>query len=342
MDAKITKLRLSRMLSYDWLKIIFTSAAVIVVWVLIFTMTATRITSAQTFTVCNYVGNASLSAEFSKAYNKAYADNKFSDEVLKLTTVDLVSNGKYAWQILEARVATDEGDVMFISQQPDEQTAYVVESVDETTGEKVEETLYKTTYLQSFLRGYRFKLHNLDMEDENSYFRQMESYLNRYYDDYKNADALLHEDRVEQDFLARIKRTKDKRYKKQAQIKQGIAESVERIEKYRDALVAFHGYLDSGLIALTKTSYTAENEQDYSFEGTYSINLCPNAETMSGLSSIVGYNTVYEDEETGKDKITLTAKDMNVCLFNMNGKEEEFRYEAVLYLVDLIESVRTK
>ena len=30
---------------------------------------------------------------------------------------------------------------------------------------------------------------------------------------------------------------------------------------------------------------------------------------------------------------------MNICLFNMNGKEEEFRYEALLYVVDLIERV---
>ena len=65
MDAKITKLRLSRMLSYDWLKIIGAAAAVIIVWVLIFTMTATRITSAQTFTVHNYLGNISLTADCS-------------------------------------------------------------------------------------------------------------------------------------------------------------------------------------------------------------------------------------------------------------------------------------
>lgn len=341
MDAKITKLRLSRMLSYDWVKIVFTAAAVIIVWVLIFTMTATRITSAQTFTVCNYVGNAALGTEFSKSYNEAYTENKFSGEVLKLTTVDLVGNGDYAWQVLEARVATDEGDVMFISQQPDPDTAYAVESVDETTGEKVEETLYKTTYLQSFLRSYRFKLHDLSLESENGFFKQMENYLSKYYTDYQNPDS-LNEEKVEEDFLARIKRTKDKRYKKQAQIEQGIAESVERMEKYRAALVAFYGYLNDGLISLTKTSYVAENENDYSFEGTYSINLCPNTETMGGLSSIVGYNTIYLDEETGEEKYTLTAKDMNVCLFNMNGKEEEFRYEALLYLNALIERVCTK
>jgi hypothetical protein len=33
---------------------------------------------------------------------------------------------------------------------------------------------------------------------------------------------------------------------------------------------------------------------------------------------------------------------MNVCLFDLNGEEEEFRYEALLYIVDLIEQVKDK
>ena len=70
MDAKITKLRLSRMLSYDWLKIVGTAVGVIIVWVLIFTMTATRITPAQTFTIANYLGNNAMSTEFNKSVSK--------------------------------------------------------------------------------------------------------------------------------------------------------------------------------------------------------------------------------------------------------------------------------
>ena len=54
MDAKITKQRLGRLLSYDWIKIIALAVAAIVVWSLIFTMTATRITAAQQFSVFNY------------------------------------------------------------------------------------------------------------------------------------------------------------------------------------------------------------------------------------------------------------------------------------------------
>ena len=145
MDAKITKLRLSRMLAYDWLKIIGTAAAVIIVWVLIFTMTATRITPAQTFTVANYIGNNGLtSGGFSKSINQAFSNNVFTGEVMEFTTVDLTTAGDIAGQLLEARVTTNEGDVMFVSQQPNPDTAYTVQTTDEN-GQTVEETKYGHT-----------------------------------------------------------------------------------------------------------------------------------------------------------------------------------------------------
>ena len=340
MDAKITKLRLSRMLSYDWLKIVGTAAAAIIVWVLIFTMTATRITPAQTFTVANYMGNNSLSDGFRKAFNGAHKDKIFSGEVLEFSTVDLTSTGEYASQVLEARVATEEGDVMFVSQLPNPDTAYTVE-VEGENGEKVEETQYRHTYLETFLAGYRWQLHDLSLESEDGFFKQMERYLNQYYTNGYTDENSLNKQKVEEDFLARIKRTKDKRYKKQAEIQKGIDEAIDRMQKYQKALVAFYQYLEDGVVALTKTNYVASEEERFSFEGTYSINLCPNTDTMGKLSEIVSYPMLYTTE-TGEEEITVSAENMNVCLFNMNGKEEEFRYEALLYVVDLIERAQDK
>ena len=74
----------------------------------------------------------------------------------------------------------------------------------------------------------------------------------------------------------------------------------------------------------------------------YSINLCPD-DRMSALSSIVGYHKEYVfDEETGEKKEVVLAKDMNICLFDLNGDEEEFRYEGLLYVVYLIDSCVAK
>ena len=61
MDAKITKKRLNILLSYDWIKIILVAVAMIVLWSLVFTMTATRVTNAQNFTIFNYTGTSATS-----------------------------------------------------------------------------------------------------------------------------------------------------------------------------------------------------------------------------------------------------------------------------------------
>lgn len=337
MDAKITKLRLSRMLSYDWLKIVGTAAAVIVVWVLIFTMTATRITPAQTFTVGNFLGNTSMSNGFHKALSSAYTEKVFTGEVLEFTTMDLTTAGDVAGQLLEARVTTNEGDVMFVSQQPNPDTAYTVDSTNEK-GEAVQETRYTHTYLETFVAGYRWNLHDLSLENENSFFNQMERYLNQYYTGGYTDENSLNEKKVEEDFLARIKRTKDKRYKTEESIQKGKNEAIDRIKKYQKALVSFYAYLDEGVIALTEMTY---EDEKYPFQGTFSINLCPDTERMGKLADVVGYQTVYTTEE-GEEAVTVTAKDMNICLFNLNGEEEEFRYEALLYVVDLVERVKDK
>ena len=211
MDAKITKLRLSRMLSYDWLKIIGTALALIVVWAFVFNLTATAITPAQKFGVCNYLGNVQYPSGFQTSYTQAYNDNIFSGEVLELKSTDLPASLDVAADVLQARLAMEEVDVMFVSQQPDVNTAYTVEGTDSTTGEKTTETKYRNTYLETFLANFRFNLHDLSLDGEKSFFKQMENYLNQYYTNgYEDANS-LNEEKVEEDFLARIQRTKDKR-----------------------------------------------------------------------------------------------------------------------------------
>ena len=86
MDAKITKQRLSRMLSYDWLKIIGMIVGICVVWSLVFTMTATQITPTQKFYTYSYVGT-----NFTDAFAKEYKKEVFSYEVIEAKTEVLSS-----------------------------------------------------------------------------------------------------------------------------------------------------------------------------------------------------------------------------------------------------------
>ena len=321
MDAKITKERLSRMLSYDWLKIVGTIVAAILVWSLIFSMSATRITPAQQFTAINYFGNVgTINTNFSKTLSNAYTNDVFSSEVLKITEVDVGGNAEYGATLIETRMATSEGDVVFVPNILNEEYEY------ELNGEKVYDT-----YLQNLVGAYSYRIMKLDLDDEDGFFNRMERYLNHYYDG-NYAAGTLNEEAVREDFLARIKKNKDKRYKKEAQIEQGVADDIERIQKYRDGLVEFYGYLNSGLVELeTTTVYDYGNGGKVLIEGVYSINLCPNSDQMPNLNKVAAYLKTVQSEE-GETQNVICADEMNVALLNFDDVEEGFEYESLLYV----------
>ena len=88
MDSKITKKRLSDMLSYDWVKIILTVAGIILIWSFIFSATSTKITNTQLFTVHSYKGNNLLDSNFKNSLNKGFKEEKiFSYEVIETDVI---------------------------------------------------------------------------------------------------------------------------------------------------------------------------------------------------------------------------------------------------------------
>lgn len=332
MDAKITKKRLSRMLSYDWIKIIALAAALIFIWVMIFTMTATRITPAQQFTVFNYINNANLyTGKFDELYQKAMVDKVFSYEVIECNVNDLSTSGEYAHTVADARLSTDEGDIIFVADAPDRDTAFKNDKG---------ETVYQRTDLESFLRGYGHYVFSLNPEEENSYFNQMEKYLSKYYKDGAwRDDSKIDTAKIEKDFLIRIEG--DKRFKSKAEIAQGKKDEVVRIQKYSAALVKFYDYLDKGYIAYTHTLY---EENEFKIDGVYSVNLAPELlkdgtenPLASKLVDYLGYYTSYVNEN-GETKNKLVADNMNVAFFDLKGVEEGFQYESVAFVTYLIDA----
>jgi hypothetical protein len=312
MDAKITKKRLSRLLSYDWIKIVACAVAAIIVWSLIFTMTATRITPAQQFTVFNYYANSPLDNGFYNVYNKTFRDKKFSYEVIETNINDLTTGGKeYAGTLLEARLGTDEGDVMFIPNINDPSTKV------EPTVEGGEATY--TTYMQSFFNGWFHYVANVD-----DYLNGMRTYLSAYY----NADGTLNKEKVRAEFLARIKRNNDKRFKKDDKIEAGVLQEYERIEKYAAALKEFEGYLADGTVTLTHLQVKDSTGKVYR-EGNFAVNLCPEGGKTEKLKEQVYYYT----EDNAK-----TAKNMHVMFFDLAGVEDSFEYESLIYVNEVIKA----
>lgn len=332
MDAKITKERISRMLSYDWLKIIGVCVAVIFFWTLVFTVSATRITTAQQFTVINYFGNAAMSStEISKDFSNAFNNGLFSYEVLDITEVDVGGNADMGSTLMQTRVATEEGDVVFVPDLTDTGSEY------EINGEK-----YQDTYLQNLVRNYGWNLENLDRNQTGSYFNRLEAFLNDYYGDYTDENATLNKEKVKEDFLARVAKNKDKRFKTNEQKEQGILDEIARVEKYRDALIEFDNYLESGLVQLTATQVRDMETGNLTEEKVYSINICPNPETMSNLTKLTGYWVEVLNEAGEKQPDKLSALNMNVAIMRFEGTEGTFEFESLLYINHVIRTGKTQ
>ena len=322
MDAKITKQRLSRLLSYDWLKIVACCVAGILFWSFIFTLTATGITPAQQFIVINYTYNGGFSNAFYAHANKAFNDGVFSYEVLEFNPgdqIDLATNGEeVANTLLSTRLGTGEGDVIFVPHIDDPATK--IEPTEEGG-----EVTYRYKHTESFLNGWYMHVANVD-----EYLANLESFLSQYYDSNGN----LNEQKVIKDFDARCKKNKDKRFRKQADKEKGRADEIARIQKYRTALTEFQDYLKSGLIELVPMQITGIGGTVIN-SGNYAVNLCPNKDTMGNLKDVAYYNISTEDGTK------QSAENMCVMFFDLEDVEDSFEYESLLYINAVIKTART-
>lgn len=322
MDAKITKKRLSRLLSYDWLKIVGVAAAFIVVWSLLFTMTATRITPAQQFTVFNHYANVAF--DYSSFYgdlDRALDNGVFSYEVMEVDAIDLATAGEERYTMCDTRFTTGQGDMMFIPNIQDAEFA---------------EKDVQITYVESFFGRYEPYMVSWD-----EYLASAHTYLNEYFNgDYQTGE--LNVAKAEKDFRARAKQNKDKRFKKESKIQQGVKDECARLEKYRSELIKFEGYLAEGIIRLENVvyknhssgeAYIDETTGEVYLQGRYALNLCPSEEKTGGLQNQVYYSVASED---GTRK--ASAKDMCVVLFSLPEMDKDFQYETVAYLNTVIAS----
>jgi hypothetical protein len=319
MDAKITKKRLTQLLSYDWLKIVGAMAGGILIWTLVFTTTATRIMPSQNFGIYNYLGSTAT-FKFNEYSNLV---NSFSYEVIETTTGDATTGGdEYTFQIMEARLVTAEVDVVFT---PDTEGG-AIQYQTEVGGE-----VKTSTCLEDFLYRYSNYAYRLDGDD--GYLAQMERYLNGYYGgDYVN--GAMDKAKIESDFRAYVKESKDKRYKKEQQIKVAVEKEFERIEGYRKALIDFNSYLTEGYISLTEKTLYYNNESGIVQKtGCYSINICPD-ERMDELKKDVYYRVTDEESEQTK----TTALNMNLILINDGETREGYQFESLTFVNHLVKT----
>lgn len=325
MDAKITKKRLNLLLSYDWIKIIALIVAVIVVWILVFTTAATRITPAQQFTIFNYSGTKTTS-RFSNLSSTLENANAFSYDVLEVVMTDVTAGEDQAETLIQTRLMTNEGDALFAS------GVSKNESVKYTDDQGNE---FSPTYLEQFLTLYNYYV--TPIYGENGYLAKTENFLNDYYSNFRDENAKVDEKKAEEVFRARVKQQKDKRFKKESQIQQGIKDEIERIEKYRANLLKFEENVSLGYITVPETTIYLSDSNGNVVKKTdgYSINLCPD-QRMANLKELVYYTVSETDEEGVSHDNIATANGINLVLLNTAGEQYDYSLFESLALVNYL------
>ncbi|MBO5363711.1 MAG: hypothetical protein J6A46_05225 [Clostridia bacterium] len=347
MDAKITKKRLGHMLSYDWVKILLSVVAAIMVWSIVFTVAATRITSTQRFVICNYRGV--------NYGNKMNLYSGYSYEIIEGEATDLLrGGGDRFYDLFMGNIEISEGDVMMVANYPATRQAKTDKDgneIQDDQGNVVYE--YGTTYMENALTSFYGNQCFARLDDnaetgEKGYFTQMNEYLGRFYSissdgkqetfgevtlTVKSFDSdSLNERAVKQAFRARVKKNKDKRFKKESEIVAGESKEIERIRAYLAAYETFFENLRSGKIALTTLSVEVPITETKSINvsGAYGINLCPNEKTMGKVK-----DQFYYTDFNG----VTTAKDMNAMFLTLKELDKDFQYENLIYINALVSDV---
>ena len=344
MDAKITKQRLKRLFSYEWIKIAAIVVALIFGWVMIFELTETRIKPSQRFTVFNHMQNKAIIPATATKIQGALDENAFSSEVMEFTYQDLSTAGMYDHQTLESYLGVSDGDIILVPNLFNPSSALDEDGDNKPDTDENGDIIYQYTYPESLINPYREYMTDLNPQTEGSYFYELEQYLNRFYDNGWEDETSINVTAIEREFRARVAQTHDKRYRNEKLLSAGIPQEIERIEKYRDAYAKLCGWLDDGLVCFNEPTHIDEDDENdvKGYDGTLSLNICPDETRMKNLKAYYSYPVYgYKEEQEDVQLLGYSAKDMSVLFFYNPEQEKTFEYESLLYVVWLIEQGMT-
>lgn len=319
MDAKITKKRLNDLLSYDWIKIIALGIAGIVIWYLIFTMAAVRLSVGQQFKIFLY-SDVYAGSNFYDFSASLKADGVLSYDILSNSSESLTSDT--ANTVLSARFAVDEGDIMILTNKS------VLDDDGNDTG--------TGSSFKSFVDGYSIGgsparpggyslVYDIDRLIEDA-----EAYLSDFIVK-QNGQAVitdgkpqLNAENLEANFRRRMK--KDNRFKKQSQIAAGLVLEAERIVVLYNAVEEFKTILsenpDLRVNYKRNEQLLTESEQtgiETGPELTYGINL-------SGVKDIT------EIVATGQ----AVAENIVLTVLDRRAKQPDLQYEVIPVIVKIL------
>lgn len=306
MDARITKERLSNLLSYDWLKMIGAVLAAVLVLSVLFTSLATRPTLAQTFEVFGYT-DLSYGSDYAGLGDKLQEKKTFSYEILTVT-VESFGNSTYGSTMYAARRMAGQGDMMFLSD-------YEVYGENEETGE---EELVAASALKTYIEAY-----SESVLDTQKFLADAESYLDAFFGgEWQTGE--LDEEAAARAF--RERNSDDKRFRTEASKLTGIEQEKQRLLKLRDDLLTVNDALARGVISHTVIEGAGEDGADKAC--AFRVG----GAQMRGLSDLFYYD-VEKDGKTVKSSETLS-----LVIFENYDAEGDILYDDVSFLAYLVKT----
>ena len=316
MDAKITKQRLSTLLSYDWLKILVTVAVAVFLVLLVFLISATRATNAQTFSVYAYT-DLSAGEDFTSVADTLKKSDVFSYDILK-TEAETFSSGTQVDQ-LSLRRSTGSGTVMFISDQAGYRTNDDGSYETDDNGDRIPVSeLWSLT-----MGGAATAESDVGVVYDSKYWldTMCKEYLVSFFgENLENAEPDA--GKVRESFFAR--NGKDKRYKTAAAREAGVAEERERLVSLREDYLAVQELFEKGVY--THTMYEGKTSEGEVYQSYLGINVG----RLTNLGDLVYYE--------GEDGVHETESINLVVFFNDFGAANGMLFEPVTFLRWLYET----
>lgn len=328
MDIKVTGNRLKNLLSYEWVKIIVSIVAGVVVWSLLFTTLATRATVGEQFVFVIYenvstLGSNSKNNEYLSELKK---NNVLSYDVLDLSVSNIASAGQYtAGYMLSLRVTTQEGDVMLIS---DGRAVKMEEGSDEDP----------TAEIQSAINNRYFYDFQVFLDEARRYC------VSNGFITENASDYTVNEDVIREYFLnVRLKSAKNyrKTFRTEAQKREGVRLEIARIKAIYDNYL----YVTQ---AIAKAK--AENA-DFLWYGNLQF-FDDNGKVIENRTEVhpFGIDLAKLNAPFTEDKPKVenrwytyangktTAEGLVMCVFNFNSHQYDLQFESLAFIRNVIET----
>ncbi len=254
MDNRLTKRRLSDLLSYEWIFIIVVCAICIILWELVYSIGSVKLTAGQRFgyyydyTVYG-ADNAGFMREISNKNTFSYDVLKFSSESIKMDN-----------NVLTARLSIQEGDVIFTDAVGIEEYRASVDKKEKPTKEVRALTIIDT------LESIDYSIGSIDVLLDSAKKYLKDNVFFDYVDEQTAFDsyvrANINDEKVRTLFLNR--NGKDNRFRGQANKDKGVLLEIERIEKLYQNIVFMQDFINNNSDALVRyTKYS----QSYALSG---------------------------------------------------------------------------